>query len=537
MDIVTKIDNLDEITDEYILYNHNFIKHKIEYALNLVKEYIIKNKLLIVGGTAIDYALKLKNDTLYNDLYQVPDFDIMSPNNVEHANNIGQILCNNKFENISIIPAIHHTTVRVQLLGFTVFDSTYIPQYLYDKLPYLEYKEYKFIDPNFQKINQYLSLSFLFKITGPSYNILNRFKKDVERFDMLDNYYDLFNNNQFDKITYNRFNFDINNINIYELEIIKLLNSNDKGYEKKVYNNLDNLDKEILNPNNSYNIKSNLVMHGIMAYDIIYTEFNKVYTKLSNIINFSNDDIKYINELYKSIYIKNEVIYDKTIIFQIPENFKICFINNDNTMDLLIEKLKKNYNISNIKKLDNILDLIPKYLECKINNIHLEIYDLFGDLISSNLLYNIELNKYIPITSYNYNLVYFLSLYYLEENLEKKSIYLQYYLSLRSIIKIIQYIYYNYTTEYEKSNDFIKSIFNYSINTSGIANYPDNYYNYIENFKNLVKKNKNLTNLPPKNYIGFPDCDINNIFNIKNSTYYNEKQSEVKYTNYANILD
>lgn len=535
MDIVTKIDNLDEITDEYILYKHNFIKDKIEYALNLVKEYIIKNKLLIVGGTAIDYALKLKNDTLYNDLYQVPDFDIMSPNNVEHANNIGQILCNNKFENISIIPAIHHTTVRVQLLGFTVFDSTYIPQYLYDKIPYLEYNECKFVDPNFQKINQYLSLSFLFKITGPSYNILNRFKKDVERFDMLDSYYDLYNNNEYNNITYNEFLFDINNINIYEVEIIKLTNNNE--YEKEVYKNLNNIHKEIVNPNVSYNIKSNFLLHGIMAYDIIYTEFNKVYTKLSNIIKFSNEDSKYINDIYKYIYIKNEVIYDTHIKFKIPEFLKLCFINNDNTIDFLIKKLQNIYNISNIKKLDNILDLVPKYVECKLNNINLEIYDLFGDLISSNLIYNKEINKYIPITSYNYNLVYFLSLYYLEDNLDKKSIYLQYYISLRSIIKIIQYIYYNYTDEYEKSNDFINSIFNYSINTYGIANYPDNYYHFIENFKNLVKKNQNLSNLPPKNYIGFPDCDINNIFDIKKSTYYNEKQTEVNYTNYANILD
>ena len=161
------------------------MKQQIQTALDVIKEYIINNNLLIVGGTAIDYALKLKNKTLYNDLYQVPDFDIISPNNVDHANKIGEILCNLQYKDISIIPAIHHTTVRVQLLGFTLFDSTYVPEYIYNKIPYLEYKEFKFIDPSFQKINQYLSLSLLFKITGPSYNILNRFTKDVQRLDLL----------------------------------------------------------------------------------------------------------------------------------------------------------------------------------------------------------------------------------------------------------------------------------------------------------------------------------------------------------------
>lgn len=102
----------DDITDEFILYSHNFLQEKIKLALSVIKEYIINHNLLIVGGTAIDYALKLKNDTLYNDLYQIPDFDIISPNNIEHANNIGKILCEMKYDNISIVPAIHHTTVE-----------------------------------------------------------------------------------------------------------------------------------------------------------------------------------------------------------------------------------------------------------------------------------------------------------------------------------------------------------------------------------------------------------------------------------------
>lgn len=72
---------------------------------------------------------------------------------------------------------------------------------------------------------------------------------------MLDNYYDLYNNNEYNNITYNEFLFDINNINIYEVEIIKLTNNNE--YEKEVYKNLNNIHKEIVNPNVSYNIKSN----------------------------------------------------------------------------------------------------------------------------------------------------------------------------------------------------------------------------------------------------------------------------------------
>ena len=44
---------------------------------------------------------------------------------------------------------------------------------------------------NKKKPDTFYSVSLLFKITGPSYNILNRFTKDVQRLDLLNNYYTL----------------------------------------------------------------------------------------------------------------------------------------------------------------------------------------------------------------------------------------------------------------------------------------------------------------------------------------------------------
>lgn len=535
MEIFTKIDNLCEITDEYILYNHNYIKNNIDKALNIVKEYIINNKLLIVGGTAIDYALKKNNDTLYNDLYQIPDFDIMSPNNIKHANNIGEILCQNKFDNVSIVPAIHHTTIRVQLLGFTVFDSTYIPEYLYNKLPYIIYNEFKIIHPNFQKINQYLSLSFLFKITGPSYNILNRFKKDINRFELLNKYYTL-DDNLLTNIDYISFEF---NIDLIQIDKIILYNKYkiENLLSDSTYNN--NKIYHLINSNDSsYNIISNFTLHGVLAYNLIYEEFNIIYNKLISIIKINSDDLKKIKELYNNITIKEKyIINNNSIKFKIPKNFNLTIINSSNEIDKIINLFKKEYNISEVVKLDNILDIKPKYLEAKLDNNNFQIYDLFGDLLSINLIYIKSLSKFIPITSYNYNLMYFLSNYYLEETDYKKNINLSYYISLKSIIEIIQLLYYNYKTEFEKSEYFTNSIFNYSINTMGEFNYPDHYAYYIKNFEFLIKNNKNLDILPTKNYLNFPDCNIKNNFDFDKSPYYNKIQKKILDTNYFNEVD
>ncbi|NBO39743.1 hypothetical protein EBU99_14350, partial [bacterium] len=505
--VLIELDN-SEVTDEYILYNHNSMKLQIQKALDVIKEYIINNNLLIVGGTAIDYALKVKNDNLYNDLYQVPDFDIISPNNVEHANNIGEILCNLEYKDISIVPAVHHTTVRVQLLAFTLFDSTYIPDYIYNKIPYLEYKEFKFIDPSFQKINQYLSLSLLFKITGPSYNILNRFTKDVQRLDLLNNYYIVSPIN--DLINLPTSSFSIN-YNLSNIENIKILDNENKEHIFKHLSDIKSkfINKYHINSNISYSIQTNFIFHGVLAYHLLYSEFDRIYSKLYSILPLTNEDKNYIKSHYNNITIhKNYNINGNNIIFDLYQNTDLCFINtnnidSNNSIDEFLNKLKSIYSNIKYKKMENIIDLRPKHVDGNFTfdkqDFTFKIFDLYGDLLGINLIYIHTINKYLPISTYTYNLMYFLTNYYLEENEIIKNINLHYYVSLYSIINIIQYMYYKYPDQYNKSENFTHSCFNYSINISESKNYPDNYYYYLLNFKNLVTNNKNLDLLPPKN--------------------------------------
>ncbi len=518
-----------EITDEYILYTHNYLKDKISYALKIVKQYILDNQLLIVGGTAIDYALKKQNDTLYNDLYQIPDFDIISPNNVQHANNIGKILCELKYENISIIPAIHQTTVRVQLLGFTLFDSTYIPENIYSKIPFLEYENFKFVHPNFQKINQYISLSFLYKYTGISYNILHRFKKDVQRLQLLENYYKLPSVDMINKLEVTKFNFDYTNIKFININIIH--NDETLSYTSlpNKYFNRYNIHNDII-----YNLETNIIFHGELAYNIIYVEFDRIYKKLKDILSFTKDEKIKLKELYENIKIKNtySINSENIISFELFNISSVSFINaNGNASDHNIENvfklLKTKYKIKNKKYLNKILDLLPEQLYSELDQYELNIYNLYGNLVNINLLYNSKLDNYIPVTSYTYNLMYFLLQYYLEDDADIKNKYMLYYNSLNSIINIIQYMYNLYPVEFNNSENFDNSIFNYSLNTTGKKNYPDSYLQFIKNFKNLIANNKNLDNLPPKNYISYPNCEIKNLFDKNKSEYYSDIQSEL----------
>ena len=528
---------IDSINDEYILYNSNVLKDKLDIAINIVKKYILDNELLIVGGTAIDYALRIKNMQLYDLRYNIQDFDIISSKNIDHANSIGLILCSNGFNNISVIPAIHNTTVRVQYLGYTVFDSTYIPEYLYNKIPYLIYEGYKIIDPNYQKINQYLSVSFLFNITGPNYNIFNRFKKDIERFNLIDMFYsiggDEKNSNKHNKINYKFIEFNI---------------------PKKIFNNIK-ITNDIKNNTDYSTIYSDICFHGELTYAILYNEFNNIINEFNDTLNVDKESFKLgISKYLNNITIKPEfeIIENKTknisesyytIKFQIPDNniHSLSFINNNNKIEELYNEFKKNNNSSNYKKYIGELDIIPKHYLFSLNNketnkeTNIYIYDIYGEIPSVNNL-NILDNLNLIITNYNYNLAYFLYKFYINTDVNiSENTYLHYYNSLYSMVNIINELdNFILKNNLKYSDNFINKLklFNYSITTLNDNNLSSNDYNFFKNFKYLVKNNTNLDILPPKNYMETPNCIIKKKYNY-NSIYYNTNYIEIDNTNNA----
>ena len=63
--------------ENIIIKNDKFTEDTV-IALGLVKKYIMHNKLIIVGGMAIDLSLRLKGSKLYEDDV-LPDYDFYSP--------------------------------------------------------------------------------------------------------------------------------------------------------------------------------------------------------------------------------------------------------------------------------------------------------------------------------------------------------------------------------------------------------------------------------------------------------------------------
>jgi hypothetical protein len=160
---------------------------ELNKALDVVKQFIIDKNLILVGGMAIDYALKLKGDMIYSD-DQLPDYDFYSPSHTEHAYELGAMLCKMGFENVSCIQAMHITTMKVRVNFETVADITHCPKKVWEQVPTIMYNKLRIVHPNFQMIDQHSSLSMPFENPGREV-IFHRWKKDLVRYDKLYKHY------------------------------------------------------------------------------------------------------------------------------------------------------------------------------------------------------------------------------------------------------------------------------------------------------------------------------------------------------------
>jgi len=151
--------------------------HNIDYKqtinlLDIVKKFISKKELIIYGGMAIDYALKLKGDKLYDELSH-PDIDVYSPNHLKDAKEIVDELTNIGFKNVSAIRGIHVLTMKIRCDFIYILDISYVPPIVFNKIPILKYDGFTFVDPIFQMMDIHSSLCFPYSST-PLDNIIKK---------------------------------------------------------------------------------------------------------------------------------------------------------------------------------------------------------------------------------------------------------------------------------------------------------------------------------------------------------------------------
>lgn len=159
-------------------------------AIEIVKQFIIENNCIIYGGTAIDYALRLRGGSIYsNDSLLLPDLDFYCKDHINKSYDLADILYAAGWSASRAITGMHAETQRVDPGdNHFIADITYLPDVVYDIIPTLNYSGMKILEPLYQRIDLHSSLSFPYDGV-PREVIFERWKKDIVRFNKINDLY------------------------------------------------------------------------------------------------------------------------------------------------------------------------------------------------------------------------------------------------------------------------------------------------------------------------------------------------------------
>jgi hypothetical protein len=156
-------------------------------ALEVVRRFIVERGLILYGGLAIDFALRLKGSGIYPE-HQTPDYDFFSPRHVDDAYELADRLVAAGFSHVGAIPAIHVQTMRVATDFIYVADVSYAPPEVFGALPTVPYAGMRVLHPDYQRIDMHLAFCFPFS-NPPREDIFHRYRKDLKRFNLFQKHY------------------------------------------------------------------------------------------------------------------------------------------------------------------------------------------------------------------------------------------------------------------------------------------------------------------------------------------------------------
>lgn len=159
----------------------------VDRALELVRKFIVERGLILFGGLAIDYALRLKGDRIYPD-DQRPDFDFLSPQSVDDAYDLADRLQSAGFEDVGAVRGIHVQTMRVRTGFIWVADIGYAPPDVFAEIPTFDYRDMRVVHPDYQRMDMHLAFCFPFS-GSPREDVFHRWRKDLKRFNLFERHY------------------------------------------------------------------------------------------------------------------------------------------------------------------------------------------------------------------------------------------------------------------------------------------------------------------------------------------------------------
>lgn len=257
------VDKIDKLKGKTLLKSD-----QVKNIINIVENFIIDNKLICYGGTAINNILP-KNDQFYNKDIEIPDYDFFSPTPLKHAKMLADIYYKLGFKEVEAKSGVHPGTFKVFVNYLPIADITYLVPNLFNSIgkESIKVDNILYSPPNYLRMLMYLELS------RPAGNV-SRWEKVLKRLTLLNKNYPLVGKECSSENIQRIFETGIKQIN-------KKLNKNDnKKLEKitsktKIQEMLFTIVLDTL-------IENNCIFFGAYANQNYYNKINKRKKKSIN---------------------------------------------------------------------------------------------------------------------------------------------------------------------------------------------------------------------------------------------------------------
>jgi hypothetical protein len=139
VDIQAITDKLDQIIDDSITIKKKTLEPTIDECLQVkevIKDYIMKKKRIIYGGTAYNELIKQKNkkDAIYKDM-DCKDIEFYSPKPIDDAMELANLLHEKKYKFVQVRQAMHAETYTIFVNFEQYCDMSYMPSNIFLNMP------------------------------------------------------------------------------------------------------------------------------------------------------------------------------------------------------------------------------------------------------------------------------------------------------------------------------------------------------------------------------------------------------------------
>ena len=158
---------------------------KVIEIFDIFKNFIIKKKLCVYGGTAVNDILP-QNVQFYNKKIHLPDYDVFSQNALNDAKEIADIYFNLGYKSVEAKSSIYKKTYKIFVNYIPVADITQMDDKLFSAIQKnaIIKKDIHYVPANF------LRMLFYIEFSRPR-GYVSRWNKLLQRLNLLNKYYPL----------------------------------------------------------------------------------------------------------------------------------------------------------------------------------------------------------------------------------------------------------------------------------------------------------------------------------------------------------